>query len=32
LDDIPAKWVEQLARRSDIDDLAERMAANYWVF
>ena len=32
LDEIPSKWIEQLARRSDIDELAERMAVNYWVF
>jgi len=32
LDDIPSRWIDQLARRSDIDDLAERLAANYWVF
>jgi len=32
LDNIPSTWVEQLARKADIDDLAERMASNYWVF
>ena len=32
LDEIPPHWIEQLARRSDIDELAERMAGNYWIY
>lgn len=29
LEGIPSKWVEQLARKGDIDDLAERLSAVY---